>query len=204
MRSEHTVCRVRSQTLCRIRLLPGPWVLRFLDRNLELRVKERLTVRTTLLGRGDAAYATLDRGGTCEGLPTFIGGDKSCTAAANRQPGVRGGSRANWSSANRAILGEVRIFQSRSIKRLKIPKVRFAGKWSLSRRLSIFTFCFRYRYAALPNKYAEICADKRLQPRVSPFLFPGSQILSRDKMGFQRLLNQWYGSPKQSWRLVYR
>ncbi|XP_076173376.1 BTB/POZ domain-containing protein 9 isoform X1 [Ptiloglossa arizonensis] len=64
--------------------------------------------------------------------------------------------------------------------------------------------CIRYRYAALPNKYAEICADKRLQPRVSPFLFPGSQILSRDKMGFQRLLNQWYGSPKQSWRLVYR
>ncbi|XP_043284544.1 serine-enriched protein [Venturia canescens] len=62
----------------------------------------------------------------------------------------------------------------------------------------------RYRYAALPNKYSEICADKRLQPRVSPFLFPGSQILSRDKTGFQRLLNQWYGSAKQSWRLVYR
>ncbi|KMR02176.1 btb poz domain-containing protein 9 [Lasius niger] len=39
----------------------------------------------------------------------------------------------------------------------------------------------RYRYAALPNKYAEICADKRLHPRVSPFLFPSSQILSRDK-----------------------
>ncbi|XP_026830131.1 uncharacterized protein LOC105277752 [Ooceraea biroi] len=62
----------------------------------------------------------------------------------------------------------------------------------------------RYRYAALPNKYSEICSDKRLQPRVSPFLFPGSQILSRDKVGFQRLLNQWYGVPKQSWRLVYR
>lgn len=65
-------------------------------------------------------------------------------------------------------------------------------------------FYIRYRYAALPSKYAEICSDKRLQPRVSPFLFPGSQILSRDKMGYQRLLNQWYGAPKQSWRLVYR
>lgn len=64
--------------------------------------------------------------------------------------------------------------------------------------------CFRYRYAALPNKFAEICTDKRLQPRVSPFLFPGSQILSRDKMGSQRLLNQWYGVAKQSWRLIYR
>ncbi|GAB1866107.1 BTB/POZ domain-containing protein 9 [Camponotus japonicus] len=62
----------------------------------------------------------------------------------------------------------------------------------------------RYRYAALPNKYSEICSDKRLHPRVSPFLFPSSQILSRDKVGFQRLLNQWYGVPKQSWRLVYR
>ncbi|XP_032681891.1 uncharacterized protein LOC116849136 isoform X3 [Odontomachus brunneus] len=60
------------------------------------------------------------------------------------------------------------------------------------------------RYAALPNKFAEICTDKRLQPRVSPFLFPGSQILSRDKMGSQRLLNQWYGVAKQSWRLIYR
>lgn len=64
--------------------------------------------------------------------------------------------------------------------------------------------CFRYRYAALPNKFAEICTDKRLQPRVSPFLFAGSQILSRDKMGSQRLLNQWYGVAKQSWRLIYR
>lgn len=69
---------------------------------------------------------------------------------------------------------------------------------------SISTFRFRYRYAALPNKYSEICSDKRLHPRVSPFLFPSSQILSRDKVGFQRLLNQWYGISKQSWRLVYR
>nr|XP_046471679.1 uncharacterized protein LOC124213925 isoform X1 [Neodiprion pinetum] len=62
----------------------------------------------------------------------------------------------------------------------------------------------RYRYAALPNKYAEICSDKRLQPRVSLILFPGSQILSRDKIAFQRLLNQWYGIQKQTWRLIYR
>lgn len=70
--------------------------------------------------------------------------------------------------------------------------------------MSLSEFRYRYRYAALPNKYSEICSDKRLQPRVSPFFFPGSQILSRDKTGYQRLLNQWYGSPKQSWRLVYR
>lgn len=64
--------------------LSGPWLLRFLDRNLELRVKERLTVRTTLLGRGDAAYATLDRRGTSEGLPTFVGSDKSRSSTTHR------------------------------------------------------------------------------------------------------------------------
>ncbi|XP_063992869.1 kelch-like protein 17 [Diachasmimorpha longicaudata] len=62
----------------------------------------------------------------------------------------------------------------------------------------------RYRYAAVPNKYAENCSDKRLQPRVGPLMFPNSQILSRDKMGYQRLLNQWYGVSKQNWRLIYR
>jgi len=35
----------------------------------------------------------------------------------------------------------------------------------------------RYRYAALPNKFRENSEDKRLQPRVSLKLFPGSQIL---------------------------
>lgn len=35
----------------------------------------------------------------------------------------------------------------------------------------------RYRYAALPNKFRERSEDKRLQPRVSLKLFPGSQIL---------------------------
>ena len=62
----------------------------------------------------------------------------------------------------------------------------------------------RYRYAALQNKHTDNGSDKRLQPRIGPFLFPGSQILAKDKMSFQRLLNQWYGIPKQSWRLIYR
>lgn len=39
----------------------------------------------------------------------------------------------------------------------------------------------RYRYAALPNKFRENCEDKRLQPRVSLKLFPGSQILIQVK-----------------------
>lgn len=35
----------------------------------------------------------------------------------------------------------------------------------------------RYRFAALPNKFKEKSEDKKLQPRVSVKLFPGSQIL---------------------------
>lgn len=37
----------------------------------------------------------------------------------------------------------------------------------------------RYRYAALPNKFRENSEDKRLQPRVSLKLFPGSQLITQ-------------------------
>ncbi|CAG9821824.1 unnamed protein product [Phaedon cochleariae] len=64
----------------------------------------------------------------------------------------------------------------------------------------------RYRHAALPSKYpAESSSeDKRLRPRISPHLFPGSTILGQDKSHYQRILNAWYGNAKQTWRLVYR
>lgn len=62
----------------------------------------------------------------------------------------------------------------------------------------------RYRHAALPSKYPEAAEDQRLRPRVSPYLFPGSLILGQDKSHYQRVLNAWFGNPKQTWRLVYR
>lgn len=46
--------------------------------------------------------------------------------------------------------------------------------------------------------------DKRLQPRLLMNLFNGSTILRNDKMHFQGTLNNWYGVPKQNWRLVFR
>ncbi|KAG5684376.1 hypothetical protein PVAND_013611 [Polypedilum vanderplanki] len=71
----------------------------------------------------------------------------------------------------------------------------------------------RYRFAALqsnkmpgmpmiPSNSSE--SDKRLQPRLSLNLFPGSTILRNDKMHLQGTLNNWYGKPKQTWRLIYR
>jgi hypothetical protein len=76
----------------------------------------------------------------------------------------------------------------------------------------------RYRFAALQsNKLQGIPtappalpsssvseADKRLQPRLSLNLFPGSNILRNDKMHLQTTLNGFYGNSKQTWRLVYR
>ncbi|XP_023294242.2 uncharacterized protein LOC111677371 [Lucilia cuprina] len=89
----------------------------------------------------------------------------------------------------------------------------------------------RYRYAALQNSNnkpgghhggtsmggggmgnmgvggsfsAKIDGDKRLQPRLTINMFPGSQILRNDKLHLQSVLNNWYGCSKQSWRLLYR
>lgn len=61
----------------------------------------------------------------------------------------------------------------------------------------------RYRFAALPNKFGHI-EDKRFQPRTSNKLFKGSQLLCEKNLDFQRILNSWYGNPKQTWRLLYR
>ncbi|XP_076316734.1 BTB/POZ domain-containing protein 9 isoform X2 [Tachypleus tridentatus] len=61
----------------------------------------------------------------------------------------------------------------------------------------------RYRFAALPSRFAH-SEDKRIQPRTSLKLFQGSQLLSGEKLQFQRLLNAWYGNPKQMWRLLFR
>ncbi|KAL3284598.1 hypothetical protein HHI36_018754 [Cryptolaemus montrouzieri] len=62
----------------------------------------------------------------------------------------------------------------------------------------------RYRHAALPNKYQDSSGEQRLKPRMSPHLFPGTQIIGHDKSHYQRILNAWLGHPRQSWRLIYR
>lgn len=61
----------------------------------------------------------------------------------------------------------------------------------------------RYKFAALPSKYSR-SEDKKVQPRTSLKLFQGSQLLSGDKLHFQRILNAWFGSPNQIWKLIYR
>lgn len=41
-------------------------------------------------------------------------------------------------------------------------------------------------------------------PRKTPFLVTESFVSLQDKTHLQRVLNQWYGSVKQCWKLIYR
>ncbi|RWS14833.1 Serine-enriched protein-like protein, partial [Dinothrombium tinctorium] len=61
----------------------------------------------------------------------------------------------------------------------------------------------RYRFAALPNKFGHT-EDRRVQPRTSLKLFQSSQILTGERLQYQRILNSWYGVSKQVWRLLFR
>ncbi|GLH03612.1 Ring canal kelch homolog [Gryllus bimaculatus] len=109
---------------------------------------------------------------------------------------------AHWTEEERArvcqhlagVIGHVRL--------LLIDSQVFAEEVEPTGAVPMELSLERYRYAALPNKFRENCEDKRLQPRVSLKLFPGSQIL--EKTSYQRILNTWYGTSKQVWRLVYR
>lgn len=82
----------------------------------------------------------------------------------------------------------------------------------------------RYRLAALPAKFREQQQqqqqqlpqqpvnheDKRLQPRVPTKAFANSQILNRDRLPLQNVLNQWYSNMVSTtlssitWKLVFR
>jgi TLD len=71
----------------------------------------------------------------------------------------------------------------------------------------------RYRFAALqsnkglppaPPIPSTSDSDKRLQPRLSLNLFPGSHMLRNEKMHLQTNLNNFFGNPKQQWRLIFR
>lgn len=61
----------------------------------------------------------------------------------------------------------------------------------------------RYRLAALPGKFAHP-NDRRRVPRASDRFFHGTLLLTGDNLQFQQTLNEWFGSPKQSWKLLFR
>lgn len=70
----------------------------------------------------------------------------------------------------------------------------------------------RYRHAALnANKTHSTCSSSnkltegdRLRARMSINFFQGSTILKNDKLPLQITLNEWFGTPKQNWQLIYK
>lgn len=111
---------------------------------------------------------------------------------------------AHWTEEERVRVGQHLTGVINHVRLLLIDSQVFAEEVEPTGAVPMELSLERYRYAALPNKFRERSEDKRLQPRVSLKLFPGSQILSQDKTCFQRILNNWYGAPKQIWRLIYR
>uniref|UniRef100_A0A146KZ69 BTB/POZ domain-containing protein 19 n=3 Tax=Lygus hesperus TaxID=30085 RepID=A0A146KZ69_LYGHE len=111
---------------------------------------------------------------------------------------------AHWTEEERARVCQHLSGVINHVRLLLIDSQVFAEEVEPTGAVPMELSLERYRYAALPYKFRESSEDKRLQPRVSLKLFPGSQILVNDKCCYQRVLNQWYGQPKQVWRLVYR
>jgi len=111
---------------------------------------------------------------------------------------------AHWAEEERARVCQHLSGVINHVRLLLIDSQVFAEEVEPTGAVPIEMSLERYRFAALPNKFKERSEDKRLQPRISLKFFPGSQILGKDKAAYQRTLNNWYGSPKQVWRLVYR
>nr|XP_018913693.1 PREDICTED: uncharacterized protein LOC109041728 [Bemisia tabaci] len=111
---------------------------------------------------------------------------------------------AHWTEEERARVCQHLSGVISYVRLLLIDSQVFAEEVEPTGAVPIELSLERYRYAALPNKFRERSEDKKLQLRVALKFFPGSLILVKGKTCYQRLLNQWYRSPKQVWRLVYR
>ncbi|XP_049810586.1 uncharacterized protein LOC126253356 [Schistocerca nitens] len=111
---------------------------------------------------------------------------------------------AHWTEEERARVCQHLAGVINHVRLLLIDSQVFAEEVEPTGAVPMELSLERYRYAALPNKFRENCEDKRLQPRVFLKFFPDSQILVQDKTSYHRVLNNWYGSAKQVWRLVYR
>ncbi|XP_014260319.1 uncharacterized protein LOC106672966 [Cimex lectularius] len=111
---------------------------------------------------------------------------------------------AHWNEEERARVCQHLSGVINHVRLLLIDSQVFAEEVEPTGAVPMELSLERYRFAALPYKFRESTEDKRLQPRVSLKLFPGSQILVQDKCCYQRVLNSWFGQPKQVWRLLYR
>lgn len=71
----------------------------------------------------------------------------------------------------------------------------------------------RYRHAALNTSKSSVSYStssnqfmegERLRAHMSINFFQGTTILKNDKLPLQITLNEWFGTPKQNWQLIYK
>jgi hypothetical protein len=99
------------------------------------------------------------------------------------------------------------------VRILLIDSAVFAEEIEPTKAVPIELVLERYRFAALQANKLPVLpvpssssseVDKRFQPRLSLNFFPNSNMLRNDKMHLQTTLNNWYGNPKQTWRMIYQ
>ncbi|XP_045496052.1 BTB/POZ domain-containing protein 19 [Colias croceus] len=109
---------------------------------------------------------------------------------------------AHWTEEERARVCHHLAPLMHHIRLLLIDSAVFAEEVEPTGAVPMELSLERYRRAALHKARPD--PDKRTQPRLAVNMFAGSVILQQDKSAFQSVINSWCGTPKQSWRLVFR
>nr|XP_037869906.1 uncharacterized protein LOC101742787 isoform X2 [Bombyx mori] len=106
---------------------------------------------------------------------------------------------AHWTEEERARVCHHLAPLMQHIRLLLIESSVFAEEVEPTGAVPMEVSLERYRRAALHAQ-----PDHNTQPRLAVNMFAGSAILHQDKSAFQSVINNWCGTPKQSWRLVFR
>lgn len=114
---------------------------------------------------------------------------------------------AHWTEEERARVCHHLSPLMQHVRLLLIDSAVFAEEVEPTGAVPMELSLERYRRAALhaaPPPAPRHDTDKRTQPRLAVNMFTGSLILQQEKSAFQAVINNWCGTPKQSWRLIFR
>lgn len=109
---------------------------------------------------------------------------------------------AHWTEEERARVCSHLAPLMQHVRLLLIDSAVFAEEVEPTGAVPMELSLERYRRAALTAPTTN--RPTRTQPRLAINLFAGTLILQHDKSQYQSVINNWCGTPKQSWRLVFR
>ena len=108
---------------------------------------------------------------------------------------------SQWNAHDKAIISKVLDGVIEHVKFLLIDSEVFAQEVEPSGVVPMELSLERYRTAAVPQSAN---TDNRLLPRVHLQYFHDSLLLPLESIHYQRILNDWYSNPKQTWQLLFR